>query len=149
MTLHARFSALATVVALSGCQSCPQYQASWYLTEKGPDAPTLYIALLHDGARPTVLRGAVLNPEGDGISGWALKLNKALPSGGLLVLPATAFKKNGMAFGHESNYCQLPVTVQVQCESSDSAKKLLTSTVPVTGKLPNYLHDRWLEECVI
>ena len=129
-----RWATLSAALALSGCQSCPPYRAGWYLNDAPPAAPTVYRALLHEGQTPTAVKRVVLNPGPDGAPGWSLGLNRTLPAGGLLLLPASAFESDSGPFGT----CQLPVAVRIECAAG-------TRQVPVTGTLPNYLHEGWLQ----
>ncbi|WP_144289895.1 hypothetical protein [Ideonella sp. A 288] len=136
MSVAVRWAALSAALALCGCQSCPPYRAGWYLNDAPPAAPTVFLALLHEGQTPTTVKRVILNPGTEGASGWSLGLNRTLPTGGLLLLPASSFESDGGPFG----ICQLPVAVRIECTAG-------TRQFPVTGTLPNYLHDGWLQAC--
>ncbi|MDP1899309.1 MAG: hypothetical protein Q8K96_02495 [Rubrivivax sp.] len=136
MIAAGHWATLSAALALCGCQSCPPYRAGWYLNDAPPAAPTVYLALLHEGQIPTSVKRVVLNPGPDGASGWSLGLNRTLPAGGLLLLPASSFEGDSGPFG----ICQLPVAVRIECTAG-------TRQFPVTGTLPNYLHDGWLQAC--
>lgn len=129
---------LAASAAMAGCAHppCPPFRAAWYLDKPQESAPVVYLALLNEGVSPLPLERVVLNPaEPDGsgsvVFASAALRPDALPPGRLLLL----------ALDDKLGRCYLPVAVQLQCGQGRA------STQPVSGLLPNYLHEQWIVSC--
>ncbi len=122
----------------AGCAQppCPPFRAAWYLDKAEQANPTIYLALLNEGASPLPLQRIVLNPtEPDGsgkvVFASAAARPDALAPGRVLLL----------ALDDKLGRCYLPVAVQLQCAQGRSR------TQPVAGLLPNYLHEQWIASC--
>lgn len=139
--MHSRALPMAlasSVMLAAGCahSPCPPFRAAWYLDKAEQAKPTIYLALLNEGASPLPLQRVVLNPaEPDGAGSVVFESfarePDALPPGRVLLL----------APGDKLGACYLPVTVQLQCAAGR------TRTQPVSGLLPNYLHEQWIGTC--
>lgn len=130
--------ASCALAVMAGCAHppCPPFRAAWYLDKPQDSAPLVYLALLNEGASPLPLQRVVLNPAEPGGSGSVVFESFAvppdtLPPGRLMLL----------ALDDKLGRCYLPVMVQLQCAQGRSR------TQPVSGLLPNYLHEQWIASC--
>jgi hypothetical protein len=131
---------IACASLLSGCQSCGPFRAAWYLVNKtGAEDLRMYVTLLHEDKGPATISRIVLNPADDlGLTGWKLDGTRTLSGGRLLILPAQSFKNGDKPF----QGCRVPVRVAVQCKDPNGI-----SWATVSGTMPNYLPDNWLDKC--
>lgn len=133
-----RMALASSLLLAAGCahSPCPPFRAAWYLDKAEHANPTIYLALLNEGASPLPLERIVLNPtEPDGSGNVVFASAAAQPDG---LAPGRVLL---LALDDKLGRCYLPVTVQLQCAQARSR------TQPVSGLLPNYLHEQWIASC--
>jgi len=143
MTAVTRSALLACLAALSACAtappSCEPFRVAWYL---GPEAagadpaaaaaPAVYLALLNEGQADLQIDRVVVNPVRSGTGASSMFGVSDVEPGGLRL-----FRVDGAL-----QRCRLPVAVTLYCKDGGSRFE------PVSGALPNYLHQHWVERCV-
>lgn len=128
-------------ILMSGCQTAP-VKVGWYINNQEASAdPSMHLALLNTGRCDIPLSDMVINPSSDADkTGW--RYSKTLPilrPGELVVMSTKDFQtSDSQAFGS----CQIPVRVLIR---SWPHGRFLETTV--TGTMPNYLDQRWLNDC--
>lgn len=133
-----RMALASSVMLAAGCahSPCPPFRAAWYLDKPEASVPTIYLALLNEGMQPMPLQRIVLNPTDAGAHGQVLYPNATAPPESLQPGRLLLVNLDG-----KLDECHLPVAVRLQCGER------LTEPQPVSGRLPNYLHQRWIDEC--
>jgi hypothetical protein len=141
----ARHAATASCIAVvAGCAHppCPPFRAAWYVDlpegAAAAAAPTMYLALLNDSTQAYRVERVVLNPSGT-------------DRGGVDVLQGNEVARDPWQPGRlrlikletqELSTCHLPVAVRLHCGNG------LATTQAVSGLLPNYLPQHWIDQCV-
>lgn len=133
-----RVATVACIGLLVGCAQapCPPFRAAWYLEKSEAQRPTIYLAVLNEGTQPMPLERIVLNPAEPGAQGQVVYSSTTVPPETLLPGRLLLVNLDGSL-----DECHLPVAVQLQCGERRS------DTQPVAGRLPNYLHQRWIDQC--
>lgn len=149
--------ALAWTALLVGC-ACPPYRAAWYAvepTERSASASTsaasaagmeIQLALLNVGDRALTLEGLRINPvrsaELFGTRDGVKLGDVTLQPGRLHIINFTqAWAKQHKGMADPPAACMLPVQIQASCGG-------WCRTQRVSGTLPNYLSEGWLQQCV-
>lgn len=117
-------------LALSGCAACPPMKAGWYLLDPAGN-PELMVALVNEGDLTTLTRASVNPTKADGTGKWNFDFEEEMQPGRILLLNAT---HKGLP------PCVVPVRIALRC-----AKSSEPSWISVSGSLPNYVPEKWLD----
>lgn len=137
--IAARAFLVGSLVATTGCGTCPPFRAAWYLDRPQENTPTIYLALLNEGTQPLALESVLLNPIDPDGKGKEVFPSATVPAQPLQLLPPGRLLLVNLYGKLEK--CDLPVTVQIHCGHSRPRREA------VSGLLPNYLHEQWINSC--
>lgn len=142
------WAAAQTVLAvMAGCAACPPFQVAWYLDDSARTAE-LVSAPAPAASAPTLLL-ALINKGPDNLQLTSLDVNPGRSVAARRLFEAEATKPLDLWPGElrlivvKDEPCTLPLAVRVAC--TNGAER----TQAVAGSLPNYVHDRWVEKCVL